>query len=284
MSSCNEISIGYAHDCTDPFQGGIGGDSRLILINKSDLSSSTESGSTDGLITALTLKSGKSAYAFEGIRDSLKPSHDMVLSASQQPMYKHRAQWFLYAYSQVQKNNIEKMMRGRFIAIYQNAKQDANSFEILGLNVGLQATPQKLRDLGENGGAYSLLLETPDNELEVKLPQTFLSTDFATTLTALNALLNLPSITNVSPVAANTGGSTSMTIQGTNFFGGTGANDVSSVVWVKISDSSETNQTSLTVTDTQITFSSVSLSAATYRLKVTTSKGSATSTGIVTVS
>jgi len=283
MSACNEITIGYAHNCLDPFQGGIGGDSRLILINKEDLSSYTESGSTDGLITALTLKANKSAYAFEGIRDSLKPSHDMVLSASGQPMYKHRAQWFLYAYDQAQKNNIEKMVRGRFIAIYQNAKQDANAFEILGLNVGLQVTPQKLRDLAENGGAYSILLETPEAEPETKLPQTFLSTDFATSLTALNALLNLPSINNVSPVGAGTAGGTAMTIQGDNFFGGTGAAD-SAVVWVKVADSSETSQGSLTVTDTQITFSSVALTAATYKLKVTTSKGSVTSLGIVTVS
>lgn len=283
MSGCNEISIGYAHDCNDPFQGGIGGDSRLILINKGDLASYTESGSTDGLITALTLKSNKSAYAFEGIRDSLKPSHDMVESASKQPMYKHRAQWFLFAYSQTQKNNIEKMMRGRFIAIYQNAKQDANAFEILGLNVGLQATPQKIRDLAENGGAYNLLLESPEAEPETKLPQTFFDTDFATSLAAINALLDLPSINNVSPVGASTSGSTAMTIQGANFFGGTGAADAT-VKWVKVSDSSETSQGSLTVSDTQITFSSVALSAADYKLKVTTSKGSVVSTGIVTVS
>lgn len=284
MSSCNDITIGFTHDCNDPFQGGIGGNSRLILINKGDLSSYTESGSTDGLITALTLVSGKSAYAFEGVRDSLKPSHDMVLSASQQPMYKHRAQFFIYAYSQTQKNNIEKLMRGRFVAIYQNAKQNSDSFEVMGLNVGLQATPQKIRDLAENGGAYSILLETPDAELETKTPQTFLSTDFATSLTAINSLLYLPSITNVSPIAASTGGSTSMTIQGTNFFGGTGANDVSAVKWVKVSDLTETNQTSLTVADDEITFSSVALSAADYYLKVTTSKGSVTSTGVVTVS
>jgi hypothetical protein len=94
---------------------------------------------------------------------------------------------------------------------------------------------------------------------------------------------NLPTITDVTPASAAALGGTAMTVTGTNFFSGGASSGVQSVKWVNSSTGAKTDQTGLNVTDVQITFSSVALTAGTYNIEVTTSRGVVTSTQIVTV-
>ena len=182
---CGNITTGSTNVCATPFQGGLGSPD-LVLVNNDDWSSFTESAATPNLVTAVTLASGASAYAFQGYKISLKPSVDVVEGPDGRNAYIHRQAFIIYANSQVQKNNIQRLAQGRVKSLHENAGKNDDSFEWMGIGVGLQMKAQKIRDLQENGAAYMILLETPTNEPEAKLPQTYLATNYAGTVTALN--------------------------------------------------------------------------------------------------
>lgn len=279
---CGSIDRGSVLSCKTPLVGGIGGDSRLVLYNFNEVSF-TESSSTPNLYTAITLSSGASGYQFQGYKLSLKPSVDIVLGANGQNLFKHRTAFVIFENTQLQKNNIQTLKDGRYVALYENNGKNNDSFELMGVNVGLEVKPQKIRDLQADGAAYMLLLETPDTELETKLPQTFLSTNYSTTVTAVNTTLYLPTITTISALSVAAAGGTAETITGINFYGSLGASsEVSSVDWVNTGTLALTNQTSVTVaSNTSITFSTVALTAGTYKLRITTRKGYVDSNSIV---
>lgn len=279
--SCGDITIGSQYDCDAPLYGGVR--ARLGVINKNDIASVTYSATTPGLVTAITLKSGKVMHLFEGFKNSVMPSLEKMTAGSGQGVWKHITNFFIYENTQVQKNNIQKMGNGKYVTIYQNLNEDANAFEIQGIGNGLELQDGAVNNKNENNGAYNLILASAAGQEEAKLPATYLSTDFSGTLTAFESLAKLPTITSVSPSSALAAGGTAMTVTGTNYFGGGSSSDVQSVKWVNRSTGAKTSQTGLTVTDTQITFSSVVLTAGTYNIEVKTSRGTVTSTAIVTV-
>lgn len=268
--SCGSLVTSLALDCNNIIQGGVGGDSRLVLIRKKDITAYTLD--TLGRVTAFTLAAGTTAYSFDGIKQSLKPRYEMA-SPSGQSVYRHQVDFFYFDYSQTHKNNIQRMGAGRYVAIFQNAKDDTNAFEVLGLDVGLEMTAA-LRAPQENGGAFSITLASPENEFETKLPATFLSTDFAGSLAAVNTLLALPTITTFSPAAAAAAGGTSITITGTNFFGGGVNSAVTLIQYVNNATGATVTQTGATVSSTTtITMTSVAMPAGNYKIRVTTTKG-----------
>lgn len=279
--SCGDITIGSQYDCDAPLYGGVR--ARLGVINKNDIASVTYSATTPGLVTAITLKSGKVMHLFEGFKNSVLPSLEKVTAGSGQGVWKHITNFFIYENTQVQKNNIQKMGNGKYVTIYQNLNEDANAFEIQGVGNGLELQDGAVNNKNENNGAYNLILASAAGQEEAKLPSTYLSTDFAGTLSAFEGLAALPTITSVAPASAAVIGGTAMTVTGTKYFGGGSASDVQSVKWVNRSTGAKTSQTGLTVTDTQITFASVALAAGTYNIEVKTSRGTVTSTAVVTV-
>lgn len=278
---CGAIERGSTYDCDNPLQGGTR--PRLIVINKEDIASVTYG--LNGVITAITLKSGKVAHAFEGFRNSVVPSLEKTTAPSGQALWKHISNFFVYENTQLWKNTLQKFANGKFVTIYQNAQQDSNAFEVQGLGNGLELQDGAVNNKNENGGAYNLILASGE-QLEAKPPVTLDGGGgFAANLAIVDALLYLPSITNITDLAISTAGGDAETITGTNFFGGGSASDVQSVKWVNQSNQAETTQTSVTVTNnTTLSFSSVALAAGNYKLKVTTNRGIALSTAVVVVS
>jgi hypothetical protein len=273
--ACGDLIKSLVLDCENIMQPGVGGSSRVILIQKSDLSAYTVDG--EGKVTALTLVSNKAAYSIDGVRQSAKPKFERVASPAGASLYKHQVELFYFGYSQVDKNNVTRLANGRYIVIYENAKQDANAWEILGLDAGLEVT-EMMRAPQENGAAIRIVLASAENEFEAKPPRTFLSTDYAASKTALEALLYLPTITTFSPTAAAAAGGTAITITGTNYFGGGPNNAVTKVEWVNRVTGAVVNQSTFTVaSNTSITLSTVAMAAGTYGCRVTTTKGVVTS-------
>ncbi len=282
--ACGDLSRSVIiADCDNPLPSGIGGDSRLVLYNWKEVSF-TYSSSTPGLITAITLVSGASGYQYQGYNASLKPSVDFVEDASTRTLVKHRANFLVFANDQLTKNEIDTLKNGRYIAVIENNGKDNNAFEVYGAKNGLKIKAQKIRDLQENGSAYNLLMETPDNELEPKLPATFFSSSYTASLAAIDATLFLPTVTNISDLALQVAGGDTETITGTNFYGSGSASAVSSVQWINQVTKAATTQTFTVASTTSITFTSVALAAGTYKLRVTTSKGVADSTQTATAS
>jgi hypothetical protein len=281
---CGDITIGSQYDCEDPLYGGT--KPRLLLINLDDISSFTTSTVTPHLITAFTLKTGKVAHAFTGFKNSVLPSWEKVSAPSGQALYRHMVNFFIYENTQVQKNNIQKLGNGKFIAIIQNSTIDDNAFEVLGIGQGLELQDGAINNKSENSGAYNLVLASAENQTEAKLPQTFFDESaYSSTLDLLDGYAAIPTVTNISDLAIDTAGGNAETITGTEFHGGGSASDIQSVKWVNQSTGAKTTQTAVTTaSDTSLTFSSVALVAGTYKLEVRTSRGTALSVLIVTVS
>lgn len=281
---CGTLERGSFRICATPLQGGIGGDSRLVLYNINEITF-TYSGSVPGLITAVTLASGASGYVFEGYQASLKPSVELVEAASTQSLWKDIINFLAFGNSQLLKNTIDTMKNGKYIGLIENNGKNDDSFEFYGVGSGLRLKAQKVRDLQENNSAYNLMLATADNEPEAVLPATFLATNYAGTVTAIAATLFLPTITVISDLALQVAGGDTETITGTNFYGSGAQGDVSLVQWKNRATGALTTQTAVTVASaTSLTFTSVALAQGTYNLRVTTSKGYVDSTIIATAS
>lgn len=277
--SCGLITLGSRPDCDDPLKSGTR--PRLFLINYDDVISVTESTSTPNLITAITFAANKVAYVFENFKQDVKPVQSTIAPANGSNQNKHAVSFLVYETGQLQKNNIQEIQKGRFMAIVENKGKTANSFELYGLGTGMEIVPGDNRDGQANGGGYIIPLATPDGEFEPMLPQTIFSTDYATTLALVEEYAGLPTVTAISDLALQVAGGDSETITGTNFFGNGASSVVTRVKWVNQATLTETNQAAYTVvSDTSITLTSVALAAGSYRLRVYTSRGVADSTQI----
>ncbi len=167
--SCGRITRGSDAECDNLPESGTR--ARLILINYRDVESIEED--ENGIITAINLIDGTFGYEFLGFRSDVQKI-DGVVRTKKKNRFSHEVSFIVYELDQLQKNNIQRMARGRFLAIAENRGQDENSIEVLGKNVGMQLVGGVIRDAHENGGLFTLQLSSPQNgiEFETKLPQT----------------------------------------------------------------------------------------------------------------
>lgn len=283
--SCGDLFQSEQVDCTKMPQGGIGADSRLILILRKDITGISDSASTQDIIEAITLAATKVAHVFEGFRQSLKPKYRSIPGPAGNTMYIHELDYFVYSYSQASKNNVQQKGNGRYVAIFQNAKQDEHAFEVMGVDVGLELLEFD-RAPGENAGAMRIKLSTPEAEPEGRMPKTFYDgTSFSTTEGLILGLAKLPTITSLSVLAAAAAGGTAITVTGTNYFGGGPNNAVLSLDWINQSTGAIVSQAAFTVVgDTSITLSTPAMAAGLYKLKIKTLRGTVTGTENLVVS
>lgn len=188
MASCAVITIGATYDCVNPIVPGV--NTRLILINKDEISVITKAA---GVITDITLAATKTGFAFEGYRSSLNPKYDFVAGAFSVG-YSHEVKFQVFDISQLQKDNLQKMALGRMVAVVENmnnAGNDDNFFEVYGADVGMDITElgRIARDM-DSQGSFSVLLKTPEDEgQEPLMPATWFDTDYTTTKVLVDALL-----------------------------------------------------------------------------------------------
>jgi hypothetical protein len=280
---CGELTRGALYNCEDPLYGGV--DEEAGVINKPDIASIAYSAATPNLITGITLKTGKVMHLFTGFRNNILPSLEAVDSPNGPTVWKHILNFFAFRNDQIWKNELAKLGKGKFLTVYRNAKQDENAFEVQGVGKGLELQAGAVNAKADNNGAYNLILANRAGQEEVAPPNTWFTTDYSTTLAAFYTLAAVPTVTNISDLALQVAGGDSETITGTGFHGGGSASDVQSVKWVNQSTGAKTTQTSITVvSNTSITFTSVALTAGTYKLEVTTSRGVALSVLIATAS
>jgi hypothetical protein len=188
--SCS-ISAGALFDCDNLPQAGV--NSRLIIGNRDDIDGITEDGSNPLLISAITMKDGKVAYAFEGSDMSVKPEYNLV-PGTITSQYSHKVAFTIYDVSSDQKLNLENMKNAKLFAIVQGVEDDGNGdnfFEVYGLGRGLKLTTlSRIPTDNETLGAFNVVLETyQDGGNETQMPVTFFDTDYDTTEAAVTALL-----------------------------------------------------------------------------------------------
>ncbi len=170
--ACGEINSGSSADCDNLPPGGT--NARLTLFNYDDIEDYTESEDEEGIITEIILKDGKYGYQFLGFRNDVKKSEEVIKPDVGITKFKHNVGFVVYENTQAQKNNVEKIARGRFVAVVENKGKGDNSYEIVGKGVGVEIVAGPIRNAHENGGFFVISLSTPDDqgELESKLPQT----------------------------------------------------------------------------------------------------------------
>lgn len=182
---CGNITIGSAADCENIPAGGMV--AKIYAFNYDEVESFTESG--DGTVTDLTLSVGADGYLFEGFRNDIKKSVEIVTPEAGLNQFKHGSGFVIYSRTQAQKNNIKKLARGRFIFVAENRGKDADAFEVLGKGVGLEIVAESIQNAYENAGLYVLNFMTPDDEFEPSLPNVFWDTSRAATIAKLESFL-----------------------------------------------------------------------------------------------
>lgn len=170
MAACGTITRGSQADCDNIPAGGTR--ARLLLANYDDIIGYEED--VDNNITAIELAPGATLHEFLGFRNDVKKSEEVIKPDVGIPKFKHNVGFVVYENTQIQKNNVEGLARGRFVAIVENKGKDANVFEVVGKGVGLEIVAGPIRNAHENGGFFVINLSTPDDqgELEGNLPQT----------------------------------------------------------------------------------------------------------------
>lgn len=185
--SCGTITRGSQPDCDNlPLAGTR---ARLILINWTDVVEIEED--ENGIITSITLAEGCFAYEFLGFRKDVSKS-ESVIKTSKKNRFRHSVGFVVYEVDQIQKNNVKRISKGRFIAIVEGNGKDENSIEVLGKNVGLEIVGGVIRDAYTTSGVFTIDLQTPGNpEFEKKLPQN-LGYSYGEALIIIENLLEQP--------------------------------------------------------------------------------------------
>ena len=165
----NLITMGSEPDCDFPASGTR---ARLILINYNDIDRIYTN--DEGRIISIGMLPDRFGYEFLGFKNDVKKSEEVVRREQSNRRFTHATGFIVYDVSQLQKNNLRGLVRGRFVAIVETKGQDVDSIEVLGKECGLEIVGGMIRNAHESGGFFVLNLATPDNgvEFERKLPQT----------------------------------------------------------------------------------------------------------------
>src|SRR5690606_10294677 len=137
------ITIGSQPDCNNLPAAGTR--ARLILMNYDDVAKVY---TLNDKVTHIELKAGKAAYEFLGFRNDIGKI-DEVVKGNLKNRFSHSVSLVVYDISQVQKNNIRRLARGRLMAIVENKGMDADSIELLGRCAGLSINAQTIRSAQE---------------------------------------------------------------------------------------------------------------------------------------
>lgn len=159
------IARGSQADCGDLLPAGTR--SRLILINYDQVRVIY---TVNGKITSVILTPGATAYEFTGFRSDVGKSEE-VYDTGYKKRFIHTCSFVVYDVSQVQKNNLKALARGRVMAIVESKGRSDDSIELLGRECGLEIAQGQIREQTDN--LFTISLATPGRaEYELKLPQT----------------------------------------------------------------------------------------------------------------
>lgn len=138
------------------------------------------------LVSAITMKSGKQFYKFEGQNMSVEPKNRLVLTRYNRN-YEHEVRFKVFYNSDATKLLVDKVIKGELVAM---TKAKNGEWEIHGRSIGLKVMEME-RDPNnsDTGGAYDILLKTPDTAAkEPFLPATFFITSTSATEAAVEDL------------------------------------------------------------------------------------------------
>lgn len=186
---CGDISAGNSPDCNYPLVGGV--NERLVLMNYNDVASYTDNGTTK-VCEAITMVALKVGYEWVGQNQSNEPKYSLV-AKTYNNLYKHEVKFLAFNVSPASKLQLEKMAKGRVVAIVENNYKNAagdTAFEIFGREAGLYVTAMERNPNDpDNQGAIVVTLSSSEKSLESRMPITLYDTDYTTTKALVDALV-----------------------------------------------------------------------------------------------
>ena len=189
--ACEGLIGGAEINCSDPLTPGIR--KRLIGFNLADVELVTYSVTEPNVIENILLKSGKQAFVFDGIKQSITPTQELVPQPTSNG-WKHGILFSIFDVSSEQKLNLQGMATQGTVWIVENANDSSNAdsiFEVYGLGRGLEAESITRSPVDtESGAAYVVQLNTPDEGGSEVVPvESWFDTDYETTLALVDLLL-----------------------------------------------------------------------------------------------
>lgn len=187
---CGILDADFVLSCDDKAQGGLEND--VLLINRSDVdySALTFDPLNKTILTNFQLKSGKTGYLLQGVKQVNSTSYELVKQEFSFDTFKHVFNGVVLTPSSANKEQAEKLASGGKYVVIVNRKykgaSNADAFEVYGLESGLELETMTYNSK-ENNGIISFALSSAEGEDETALPKTLLETNFATTLTAFEA-------------------------------------------------------------------------------------------------
>jgi len=191
--ACEGLTMGAEINCADPLTPGIR--KRLIGFNLDDIADVLYSVAVgeENVIVSITLQVGKLGWVFDGIKQSIVPTQELVPQPTSNG-WKHGVLFSIFDISSQQKLNLQGMATQSTVWVVENANDSSNAnsiFEVYGLGRGLEAETITRSPVDtESGAAYVVQLNTPDEGGSEVVPvESWFDTDYLTTLAAVEKLL-----------------------------------------------------------------------------------------------
>ena len=188
--ACSLLDKELKADCDKPLTAGT--HETMLLINPSEIASITYDLTHSNVITDITMKSTKKAYAWVGIKQSNNPSVTLV-EGEYQNKFEHKIEGLVFNTSYEDDKVLQDLAIGNAPLIAIIHKRDhgdggKRAFRVYGNHayLYLRALTQVVND-NANLGAWQFTLQTLDSGSSI-LPEAFFDTDYATTLAAFEAL------------------------------------------------------------------------------------------------
>ena len=192
---CNTlITGGFLVNCNNLPVAGI--DANIVLINYDDINRATTTfnATNELLIENFALKTGKTGYLLEGVKQSNGKNYSLVLGENLPNRFKHGISGKILNPSAANKAQFQKIANGKFVAVIkQNWKGVDNkyAFEILVFEIGLELV-EATNNSTEDSNTIVFSLTNVDGYEEAKMPFNLLKTDFNTTNTLFTNLFIQP--------------------------------------------------------------------------------------------
>ena len=184
------ITADLLNDCLNPSQGGL--ETNVILINEDDIdiTAITYDATITTKMTNLQLKSGKTGYLLQRVKQVNGSSYELVKKEFGQDKYKHMFSGVLLNPSAEVKQQLLNMSQGsKYVVVYERkwkGATNAEAFEVIGIKSGLELLTA-VYNTKENDGTIQFTLESTEGFEEPKPACTLLETDYDTTLAAFVA-------------------------------------------------------------------------------------------------
>lgn len=174
-------------DCANAMVGGV--EVNVLLFNHKDIDKSTVTFSATNkmVMTNFQLKSGKTGYLFQGVKQVNALKNELVKKELGPDKWKHTFSGIILNFSAENKERLMEMSEGGKYAVMVELKWKGASaieaFQLGGYDSGLELNVATWAT-NENDGTITIELSSSEGYEESKQVYTVLETDYTTTLTA----------------------------------------------------------------------------------------------------